>query len=207
MFCYDKSFCDRWCSHEICKSETIIMYLEFRIGVGRNRKEVFRKVFDCRRLGIICSFKITLSPIFFFFYYFIFHANQVFLCRSLSIPPWSVRLCEVYYNVINIEKLATEYRIKNIVICSGKRMKLILLSSFYFDFVRIIFLLCNGVERIELDVIFEHRKKGTGNSDRYLTAHTSKIYILYIYLLLTFKQNWDQIFAVLLNARIFEVSP
>lgn len=46
------------------------MHLEFRIG--RNRKEVFRKVFDCRRLGIICSFKITLSPIFFFLLLFYF---------------------------------------------------------------------------------------------------------------------------------------
>lgn len=71
-------------------------------------------------------------------------------------------------------------------------MKLILLSyPFIFALVRIMFQLCNGVERIELDVISEHRKKETGNSDRYLNAHTSEIYIyiLYIYLLLTFKQN------------------
>lgn len=61
-------------------------------------------------------------------------------------------------------------------------MKLILLSSFYFDFVRIMFQLCNGVERIKLDVISEHRKKGTGNSDRYLNAHTSEIYIYIVYL-------------------------
>ena len=66
-------------------------------------------------------------------------------------------------------------------------MKLILLSyPFIFALVRIMFQLCNGVERIELDVISEHRKKETGNSDRYLNAHTSE---LYIYLLLTFKQN------------------
>lgn len=38
-------------------------------------------------------------------------------------------------------------------------MKLILLSSFYLDSVRIMFLLCNGVERIELDVISEDRRK------------------------------------------------
>lgn len=56
--------------------------------------------------------------------------------------------------------MATEYRIKNIVtFCSGKRMKLILLSSFYLDSVRIMFLLCNDVERIELDVISEDRRK------------------------------------------------
>lgn len=56
--------------------------------------------------------------------------------------------------------MATEYRIKNIVtFCSGKRMKLILLSSFYLDSVRIMFLLCNGVERIELDVISVDRRK------------------------------------------------
>lgn len=169
------------------------MHLGFH-GIGRNGKEVFRKVFDCRRLGIICSFEITLSPIFLFLFYF--------LCKPgvpLIDPYRSLRDRFVYarFGLLQCDKYreitkATEYRIKNIVMfCSGKRMKLILLSSFYFDFARIMFQLCNGVERIKLDVISEHRKKGTGNSDRYLNAHTSEIYIyiLYIYLLLTFKQN------------------
>lgn len=69
-------------------------------------------------------------------------------------------------------------------------MKLILLFyPFIFALVRIMFQLCNGVERIELDVISEHRKKGTGNSDRYLNTHTSEIYI-YIHIVYLFIINF-----------------
>lgn len=77
-FCYEmiNIFAIDDTATRLVKSET--MHFGFH-GIGRNGKEVFRKVFDCRRLGIICSFEITLSPIFpfFFSFYFIFYANQV----------------------------------------------------------------------------------------------------------------------------------
>lgn len=82
-FCYEmiNIFAIDDVATRLVKSEA--MHLGFH-GIGRNGKEVFRKVFDCRRLGIICSFEITLSPIFpFSLFYFLCKPGVIDRYRSL----------------------------------------------------------------------------------------------------------------------------